>query len=237
MKLKARVVFILLACLLALVAVRTGLVKAQTGSPPKHEDAPPPAPRPLIPPGSDPLSLLQSPDAEQRGNASVFLAQSHQDTEDKVQAIAETFLKQSAQRRSKNPNDPRSQEGNEDDRGAKDAITLLWEFRSERSVPFLIDHLTLPVFSRHIDTLGTAYPCAGALASIGLPSLDPLLAKVAQTDDPRTVQLTTYVFVKVLGNSVGAFFIHDRRSRLTDPAAKRRLDRLEHTVRTEKFPY
>lgn len=238
MKLKSQIFFVVAICLLFLAIVRTNLVKAQTGLPPRHEDSSPPTPRSLIPLGSDPLQLLQSPDAEQRDNAAVFLVRSHEDTEDKIQDIAEMFLKQSAQKRAKSPNDPTNQEGNEDDRAAETSIQLLGDLQSTRSVSFLVDHLTsLYVFHKHPVGIGGAYPCAGALVSIGSPSLDPLLVKVAQTDDPKTTRLAAYVFVKVLGSNVAADFIQDRRSKLTAPVAKRRLDRLEHTVRTEKFPY
>ena len=227
-----------IACFLALATVRIGLVQAQTASPPKHDNAAPPAPRSLIPPGSGPFLILQSSDAEQRENASIFLGQKYGDEEDKLQAIAGTFLQQSARRRASNPNDPQNGMGNEDDRAAETPIGLLGEFRSTRSVPFLVDHLvSLHIFHMHPVGLGGAYPCAGALVSIGSPSLDPLLVKVTQTDDPLTSYLAAYVFVKVLGNSVGAFFIEDRRTKLTDPVAKRRLEKLAHVVRTEKFPY
>jgi len=236
MKFKITTLLIAVVCVIALGIVRTNLVKAQTSSLPKHEDAAPPAPRSLIPPGSDPLLLLQSSDAEQRDNASVFLGRNYEDMEDKIQSIAEKFLKQSTQRRAKSPNDPTNQEGNQDDRVAVDSIGMLGEFRSTRSILFLIDHLPLFVFADNAHG-EDAYPCAGALVSIGSPSLDPLLVKVVQTDDPLTTRLAAYVFVKVLGNNVGAYFIEDRRSKLTSVVAKRRLDHLEHVVKTEKFPY
>ena len=220
-----------------MLIMRLGFVKAQTVLPPKQEDATPTDPRPLIPPGSDPLLLLQSPDAEQRDNATVLLLRDHENMEDKVQAVAEVFLKQSAQRRLKNPAAANNQIGNQDDHGAKNAIGVLGEFRSTRSVPFLVDHLTLPVFDLHSENLGDAYPCAGALVSIGSPSLDPLLVKVEQTDDPETIKLAAYVFVKTLGKDVGTCFIEDRRGKLRDTAAKSYLEQLAHEVRTQQFPY
>ncbi len=232
--------FAVVACVLALAVVRTSLVKAQTAPPLRREDAPPNPPRPLIPPGSDPLLLLQSPDAAQRDNALVFLLQGREDEKDKVQAIAEMFLKRSAQRRAKDQNSPVDkmidQMGNPDDQAAKDAVVLLGEFRSVRSIPFLIDHLTLRVFEKHLQTTMNLYPCVGALVDIGSPSLDPLLARVAQTDDPETARLAAYVFVEVLGNRVAVDFIGDRRGKLTAPAA-RRLKQLEViATRTKKFP-
>jgi hypothetical protein len=77
--------------------------------------------------------------------------------------------------------------------------------------------------------LGETCPCARALVSVGLPSLDPLLVRVAQADHPETVQSAACVFVDVLGNSA-AEFIQDRLDKLTSPVARRRLERLKHVV-------
>jgi len=238
---KSQIFLVAAACLLALAVVRTSLVKAQTAPPLRREDAPPNPPRPLIPSGSDPFLLLQSPDVMQRDSAVTFLSRSQEDEEDKVQAIAEMFLKRSAQRRAKDQNSSVDkmidQLGNPDDQAAKDAVVLLGEFRSVRSIPFLIDHLTLTVYEKHLQTPLNLFPCAGALIDIGSPSLDPLLARVAQTDDPETARLVAYVFVEVLGNPVAVDFIEDRRGKLTDPAARRRLKQLESiATRTKKFP-
>jgi len=238
---KSQIFLVAAACVLALAVVRTNLVKAQPAPPLRREDAPPNPPRPLIPSGSDPFLLLQSPDAAQRDNALVFLLQGREDEKDKVQAVAEMFLKRSAQRRAKDQNSSVDkmidQMGNPDDQGAKDAVILLGEFRSVPSIPFLIDHLTLRVFEKHLQTTMNLYPCVGALVEIGSPSLDPLLARVAQTDDPETTRLAAYVFVEVLGNPVAVDFIEDRRGKLTDPVARRRLKQLEGiAMRTKKFP-
>lgn len=225
------------ASLLAIVTACTDLAKAQIASSAKHEDAPPPASRSLIPPGSDPLLLLQSPSAEQRSNASIFLLRNKEDQADKIQVIAEKFLLQSPQKRLGDPSRPMNQLNDPGTHGAKDAIALLGEFRDTRSVPFLIQHLTLHVLEVRLQPLGSAYPCAGSLISIGHPSLDPLAVEVTKTDDPQIRHLAAYVFVKTLGKNVGAYFIEDRRSKLKDVAARSRLEQLAHEVRTEKFSY
>lgn len=223
---KAQIFFVAAACLFVLATVRTVLVKAA-----------PAASSPGLP-VSDPYLLLKSPDAEQRESASASLERGHEAEEDRVQVIAETLLQQSAQRKAKTPNALINQFDNQDDRDARDAVLLLGELRSTRSVPFLIDHLTsLFIFVEHTPSLNEAYPCAGALVMIGSPSLDPLLVRVAQTDNFETTGLAACVFVDVLGNRAAAEFVQERLDKLTSPVARRRLGRLEHTVmRTKAFP-
>lgn len=152
MNLKFPAYLIAVASLFALAILSTHLVKAQSPALPKHEDVVPPVPRPLIPPGSDPLLLLQSLDAEQRDDASIFLLRNYEDTQDKVQAVAEASLRRSAQKKANNANGLANPFGNEDDRVTETAIGLLGEFRSTRSISFLVDHLPFELGTTPVST-------------------------------------------------------------------------------------
>src|SRR5215831_2643361 len=71
---------------------------------------------------------------------------------------------------------------------AKDAILLLGKLNSTSSIDWLLDHLTFEVFykeTKRPQPPADRFPAVEALIDIGLPAIDPLLARAATEDDPE----------------------------------------------------
>lgn len=112
---------------------------------------------------------------------------------------------------------------------AKLAIVLLGEMRAPEAVPLLVDNLkfTLPlgVGPSRIESFPTM-PHVQALIDIGLPSADPLVKKVAQSDDEVIRERAAIVIDQILGTDMAVLFVRDRRDRERDEVKRQRLDRL-----------
>jgi len=69
-------------------------------------------------------------------------------------------------------------------------------------------------------------PHVQALIDIGLPSADPLVKKVAQSDDEVIRERAAIVIDQILGTDMAVFFVRDRRDREKEEVKRQRLDRL-----------
>jgi hypothetical protein len=116
----------------------------------------------------------------------------------------------------------------------EEAMLLLGEMRSKKSVPILVENLkfTKPFRARSRVRLFPDTPQIPALIEIGLPSLDPLVKKVASTDDDLIRQRAAIVIDQILGTDMAVFFVQDRVEREKDAAKKERLKRLAEQIDT-----
>ena len=86
---------------------------------------------------------------------------------------------------------------------AKDAILLLGKLNSQSSIGWLLDHLTFEVFykeTKRPQPPADRFPAVKALIDIGLPAIDPLLARAAIENDPEFHTAAAAVLVGVLGS-------------------------------------
>ncbi len=161
--------------------------------------------------------LLSSEDATVREEAVQVVVSKHRQFAATMQELATLFL-----------DDP------EKVGMAATAIRLLGEIRSDTSVPLLVNHLTFRVFYKETKrTQGPddLYPCVGALIAIGLPSLDPLLKKVAATDDELFLRNAAVVIERMLGPTVGAAYLQERIEREPNADRQRRLRKAQQHVK------
>lgn len=114
---------------------------------------------------------------------------------------------------------------------AKTSCWLLGRFRSREAVPVLVDKLTLSIpreddFVR-MAGLADRYPCAAALIEIGLPAIDPVVAKAEQSDDNEVMKVSCIVIQRVLGDVLGNAYLADRIAKQTDSKRKAKLERMQ----------
>lgn len=113
------------------------------------------------------------------------------------------------------------------------AMELMGAMRAPETVPMLIDHIGFEL--RGIRG-GSAWgkfshmPAVGALINIGLPSLEPLTAKVAADDDEVLRQRAAIVISQVLGTDIALLYVKGCRDRETDDAKRARLARLVEQI-------
>ncbi len=108
----------------------------------------------------------------------------------------------------------------------KDLILLLGKLRAVEAVPFLVRNLTVSVFYRETkrpQTLEDQLPAVQALADIGSPSLDPVLARAESEDDEMTHRAAAWIWRAVLGAERAESLIANATMRQTDPSVKARL--------------
>jgi hypothetical protein len=121
------------------------------------------------------------------------------------------------------------------------AMQLLGHIRAEQKdvVALLVGNLSFTDRS-FPGTSGTrsAAPQLRALIEIGLPSLDPLARRVAETDDPVVRDRAAFVIDQVLGTDLAVLYVKDRRERETDPTRRQRLaallDQIDKVQRSAK---
>jgi hypothetical protein len=111
------------------------------------------------------------------------------------------------------------------------AMHIMGELRSVETVPFLVKHIG---FTYEKVTGGRAWfsniPAIPALTAIGLPSLEPLIKKVAEGDDEVVRQRAAIVIKQILGRDMAIFFVRDRREREKDEVKRQRLERLVEQI-------
>jgi HEAT repeat protein len=111
---------------------------------------------------------------------------------------------------------------------AEAAISLLGELRDKDAATGLVEMLkfTMNPTGPSGRKLYHTTPKIPALINIGLPSLDPLIRKVASTDDEVIRERAGIVIDQILGTDMAVFFVRDRRDRETDDTKRQRLNRL-----------
>jgi HEAT repeat protein len=87
---------------------------------------------------------------------------------------------------------------------AKDLILLLGKLRAVDHVPLLVRALTFKVFYRNTkrpQTIEDLYPAVQALADIGGPAIDPVLARMQHEDGEEVQRTGAAVLRAILGAS------------------------------------
>jgi hypothetical protein len=117
------------------------------------------------------------------------------------------------------------------------AILLLGEFRAPKAAEGLVEILKFNIHppGPSANILYHHTPQVMALIQIGLPSLDPLIKKVATTDDDIIRERAAIVIDQILGTDMGVFYTRDRQNRENDPLKRQRLKRLTEQIdKTER---
>jgi len=111
---------------------------------------------------------------------------------------------------------------------AEAAILLLGELRAKKAAVGLVEMLKFTIQPAGFAPIRfhAEAPQIAALIEIGLPSLDPLIRKVASTDDEVIRERAGIVIDQILGTDMAVFFVRDRRDRETDDTKRQRLNRL-----------
>jgi len=120
---------------------------------------------------------------------------------------------------------------------AKDAILLLGKLNSQSSIDWLLDHLTFDVFYKEMkrpQPPADRFPAVKALIDIGLPAIDPLLARAAASSDPDFHTAAAAVLLGVLGPRGAARRLQaEAASRPTGAAPKSGLAQTLEQVRQQ----
>jgi len=112
---------------------------------------------------------------------------------------------------------------------ARDAMRLLGEMRAAEAIPVLVEHMTVSVFyksSKRPQVPDDAYPAVGALVDIGLPSIEPVVAKAVGSDDPKVTRCAGVVVRLALGDAIARAYVKMRIDAEGDKIKKRRLEKL-----------
>ncbi|MDB5103567.1 MAG: hypothetical protein JWP91_1256 [Fibrobacteres bacterium] len=117
----------------------------------------------------------------------------------------------------------------------KDLILLLGSLRDAEAVPFLVRNLTFSVFYRETkrpQTIEDQLPAVKALADIGSPSLEPVLARAESEDEEMTHRAAAWIWRSVLGSERAGMVLEEEAKRAADPAVKQRLRAVSGFVKT-----
>ncbi len=119
------------------------------------------------------------------------------------------------------------------------AFRLLGHMRAVEAVPLLVENLTFSGYGRNIvrgsPVFERNYPCAFALASVGVPAIDAVADRAAGGDDPRVRGLAAAVIWKALGPNLAGDYLRRRQAAESDPTKAARLGQLLETVATIRF--
>jgi hypothetical protein len=117
------------------------------------------------------------------------------------------------------------------------AMMLLGELRMYEAIPLLIQHIDEPNFSRGgIGVSGPwtpllrRMPSVHVLIQIGMPSLEPLLKKVVESDNRVIFERAALVVDGVLGPDLAPVYVAKRIEREADATKRGRLVRLQEEV-------
>jgi len=121
--------------------------------------------------------------------------------------------------------DPQQEEG------VRMAMEILGHMRAQDAVPILVDNISFTHAAhpgRAVRRLGVFdnMPAVYPLIQIGLPSLDPVVQKVAETEENIIRERAAIVIDQILGTDMAVLFVRDRRDRERDEVKRQRLDRL-----------
>jgi hypothetical protein len=120
---------------------------------------------------------------------------------------------------------------------AKTAVILLGKLRYSKAVPFLVKHLQMlspPAVMKGTEPflkIQRDYPCVRALIEIGTPSLDPLLKKLSQSNDDRTLNLTAAVYKELLGEKVALAYIRSQTPSEEGSVATKSISKLVDRIK------
>ncbi len=112
---------------------------------------------------------------------------------------------------------------------ATDLVRLLGAMRAIEAVPLLVDNVELEFFyksTKRPQIFGDRFPCAAALAQIGVPSLEPLVLRVKSSDDVAVWRSAGFVFNAVLGPRLTKAYLDDRVNEESDIVKRQRLSKL-----------
>lgn len=115
---------------------------------------------------------------------------------------------------------------------AKSAIYLLGELQAVESVPFLTENITFEVYykdSKRPQTMDDRFPCTGALIKIGVPAVDPTLAKVEKADDENVIRAAGFVIGQILHDKAQPY-VRDYAKRQNNRSVQQRLARLQSYI-------
>jgi len=90
----------------------------------------------------------------------------------------------------------------------------------------LVEHMTVSVFSKRPQVPDDLYPAVGALVDIGLPSIEPVVAKAAASDDPKVTRCAAVVVRLALGDEMARAYVKMRIIAEGDHARNTRLEKL-----------
>lgn len=113
------------------------------------------------------------------------------------------------------------------------AMELLGDLRASEAAPLLAENLKFALPREGPAHVGVPFPYRPqmkALIDIGLPSLDPVLKAVSDTDDKVVVECAAKVVDQILGTDFAVLFVKDRQQRETDPLKRQRLRGLEEQI-------
>jgi hypothetical protein len=113
------------------------------------------------------------------------------------------------------------------------AIMVLGDWRAEDATAFLVEHLSLQAGVHARPTLLTSYPCAGALARIGVKGLEAtaqvVLGRAASPTDLE-VRLLSAIVRSVCGDDLGRAYCTFKKERAEGAEAKASWDRVREGI-------
>ena len=115
----------------------------------------------------------------------------------------------------------------------KDVMLLLGKLRAVRAVPLLVRNLTYEAFYKNTkrpQITQDLYPAVNALIDIGEPSLNPVLERVRNEDDPTVARTGAAVIRGILGERVASILVKEEAAAEHDANRKRRLEAMAHTI-------
>jgi hypothetical protein len=100
---------------------------------------------------------------------------------------------------------------------AKATVLLLGKLKSERSIPFLVEHLTFYVPYREpgrIQPIQYAFPCTAALTDIGEPAFPAVLARWLKDDEVFADRCVRSIFLHAKNKKVAHEFLAKRLQKM-----------------------
>ena len=116
----------------------------------------------------------------------------------------------------------------------KDIMLLLGKLRAVRAVALLVHNLTYEAFYKNTkrpQTTQDLYPAVNALIDIGSPSLNPVLERLRNEDDPIVSRTGVAVIRGILGEHVASALVKEEASAERLPDRKRRLEAVARAIR------
>jgi hypothetical protein len=116
----------------------------------------------------------------------------------------------------------------------KSSMELLGKLRAKDAVPLLVDNLTFAVFYKNTKALqnaDTLYPAVSALIEIGMPAIEPVLARVEASSADADLQAGAAVLRGVLGAELAAERLRIETAKASSDPARARLTQMAEMLR------
>jgi len=195
------------------------IVVVPAGEAPRHVlSAEAPKPAMSIDPGSDLAEALRSEDRREHGKARRLVEGQYWRIAEAASRVIRGGVKDAKQQH-----------------GVAMAMCIIARVRATECVPILVENITFTYEPPAVSATLRGFvpmPAVAALMCIGLPSLDPLVKRVAETDDHVVRERAAIVIDRVLGTDFGVLFVEDRRDREEDETSRQRLTRLAEQIDT-----